>query len=191
MIRMDFSSLKETKPHQYALRFVFGGICTVLAGLIAKRYGPGLGGLFLAFPAIFPAGASLIESHEKKRKAQHGFDGTKRGRLAASIDALGASLGCLGLMAFAFTLWIGLPEHTVRSASLWSLPSFGLESRLCSGPFIGIGSFISEMLTQIIRAIRFDDFTSLRIERWQHQRRYWTSMQQADIAHHPTARGAL
>ena len=112
MIRMDFSSLKETKPHQYALRFVFGGICTVLAGLIAKRYGPGVGGLFLAFPAIFPAGASLIESHEKKRKAQHGFDGTKRGRLAASIDALGASLGCLGLVAFAFTLWIGLPKYS-------------------------------------------------------------------------------
>jgi hypothetical protein len=76
---MDFSSLKETKPHEYALRFVFGGICTVLAGLIAKRYGPGLGGLFLAFPAIFPAGASLIESHEKRRKAEYGFDGTKRG----------------------------------------------------------------------------------------------------------------
>jgi len=115
MIRMDPSSLKETKPHEYALRFVFGGICTVLAGLIAKRYGPGLGGLFLAFPTIFPASASLIESHEKKRKAQHGFDGTKRGRLAVSIDAAGASLGCLGLMAFAFTLWIGLPQYNALS----------------------------------------------------------------------------
>ena len=110
MIRMDLASLKETKPHEYALRFLFGGICTVLAGLIAKRYGPGLGGLFLAFPAIFPASASLIEGHEMKRKEQHGFDGTKRGRLAASIDAVGASLGCLGLLAFAFTLWIGLPQ---------------------------------------------------------------------------------
>jgi hypothetical protein len=115
MIRMDFSSLKETRPHEYALRFLFGGICTVLAGLIAKRYGPGLGGLFLAFPAIFPAGASLIEGHEKKRKAQHGLDGTRRGQLAASIDAVGASLGCLGLMTFAFTLWIGLPQYNVLS----------------------------------------------------------------------------
>jgi hypothetical protein len=111
MIRMDFASLNETKPREYALRFLFGGICTVLAGVIAKRYGPGFGGLFLAFPAIFPASVSLIEGHEKKRKAQHGFDGTKRGRLAASIDALGASLGCLGLMAFAFTVWIGLPRQ--------------------------------------------------------------------------------
>ena len=111
MIKMDFASLKETKPHEYALRFLFGGICTVLAGVIAKRYGPGFGGLFLAFPAIFPASASLIEGHEKERKAQRGFDGTKRGRLAASIDASGASLGCLGLIAFAFTLRIGLPQH--------------------------------------------------------------------------------
>jgi hypothetical protein len=111
MLRMDFASLKETKPHEYGLRFVFGGICTVIAGLIAKRYGPGLGGLFLAFPAIFPASASLIEGHEKKRKADYGFDGTKRGRLAASIDALGAFLGSIGLMAFALTLWIGLPQY--------------------------------------------------------------------------------
>jgi hypothetical protein len=111
MIKMDFSSLQETKPHEYVIRFLFGGICTVMAGLIAKRYGPGLGGLFLAFPAIFPAGASLIEDHEKKRKADHGFNGTKRDRLAASVDALGASLGCIGLVGFAVILWIGLPNH--------------------------------------------------------------------------------
>jgi Protein of unknown function (DUF3147) len=111
MIRMDFSSLQETQPHEYVVRFLFGGLCTVLAGLLAKRYGPVLGGVFLAFPAIFPAGATLIEEHEKKRKTEHGFNGTKRGRLAASIDALGASFGCLGLAAFAVTLWIGLPQH--------------------------------------------------------------------------------
>ena len=35
--------------------------------LPAKRYPafPVIGGLFLAFPAIFPASASLIEAHEK------------------------------------------------------------------------------------------------------------------------------
>lgn len=113
MIKMDFSSLRETQPREYAIRFVFGGLCTVLAGLIAQRYGPAIGGLFLAFPAIFPASASLIEEHEKRRKADHGFNGTKRGRLAASIDAFGASLGCFGLAGFAITLWIGLPKHGV------------------------------------------------------------------------------
>src|SRR5271163_870272 len=105
MIRMDFSSLKETKSHEYAVRFLFGGICTVLAGVIAKRYGPGLGGLFLAFPAIFPAGVSLIESHEKENKQKVGANGETRGRLAASIDSTGAALGCIGLIAFAALSW--------------------------------------------------------------------------------------
>ena len=128
MIRVDFSSLKETEPHEYVIRFLFGGACTVLAGLIGKRYGPELGGLFLAFPAIFPAGVSLIESHEKERKEEHGLSGVKRGRLAASVDAKGASLGSLGLLSFAATLWIGLPQHnayyTVTVATIvWSVIS--------------------------------------------------------------------
>ena len=94
-IEINLPSLKETRPHEYAVRFVFGGLTTVIAGLIAKRFGPGIGGLFLAFPAIFPASASLVESHEIKRKAKVGLDGRKRGRMAASLDSRGASLGCV------------------------------------------------------------------------------------------------
>lgn len=92
------------------MRFIFGGAATVLAGLVATRFGPGPGGLFLAFPAIFPATATLIESHEKQRMAKVGSDGTNRGRMAASIDAAGASLGCVGLAAFAVILWLMLPK---------------------------------------------------------------------------------
>ena len=131
MIKVNLSSLRETKMSEYAVRFVFGGACTVIAGLIAKRFGPELGGLFLAFPAIFPAGASLIEEHEKERKARYGFDGRIRGRLAASVDAAGASLGTLGLMAFALVLWRLLPEQNaylvVSTATLvWAFLSAGL-----------------------------------------------------------------
>lgn len=68
-------------------------------------------GLLLAFPAIFPAGASLIEAREKENKRKVGADGTLRGRLAASIDATGAALGCLGLTGFAMTIWQLLPKH--------------------------------------------------------------------------------
>lgn len=103
----------------------------MIAGMIADHYGPVVGGLFLAFPAIFPAGASLIESHEKKRKAAEGFDGTNRGRIAASVDAAGASLGCVGLLGFALVLWLGLPGHNAvltvaTAAAVWMLVSFGL-----------------------------------------------------------------
>jgi hypothetical protein len=67
-IKIDPSGLKQTKWHEYALRFVAGGIITVLAGMAARKWGPGVGGLFLAFPAVFPASAALIEKHERKRK---------------------------------------------------------------------------------------------------------------------------
>lgn len=109
MIEIKLDALKEIKPHEIAVRFLFGGACTVIAGLIAKRYGPSLGGLFLAFPAIFPATASLIAKHEKEEKAGIGRDGTERGRLAASVDAAGTSVGCIGLAGFALVIWRALP----------------------------------------------------------------------------------
>jgi MFS family permease len=105
MIELRFASLKETKVHEYAIRFLFGGLCTAGAGLIAKHFGPRIGDLFLAFPAIFPAAASLIASHEEERKAKKGYDGRIRGRMAASIDSAGASLGCIGLGGFALVIY--------------------------------------------------------------------------------------
>jgi hypothetical protein len=130
-IEVKLSALKEGKPHEYAMRFVFGGLTTVLAGLIAMHFGPGVGGLFLAFPAIFPASVSLVESHEKARKARIGADGTNRGRLSASLDAEGASLGCIGLLAFALVLWKGLKNHNAylviaTAVVFWLLVSYSL-----------------------------------------------------------------
>jgi hypothetical protein len=130
-IEVNLSSLKETKLREYAVRFFFGGLCTVLAGLIAKRFGPGVGGLFLAFPAIFPASASLIEDHERKRKAKINADGRNRGRLAASLDSTGASLGCVGLLGFAFVLWRWLDEFNavlmiLAAALTWTVLSYAL-----------------------------------------------------------------
>jgi Protein of unknown function (DUF3147) len=130
MVEARLSALKGIKPHEWAVRFVFGGLCTVVAGLIAKRFGPGVGGLFLAFPAIFPAGASLIEAHEKEHKARIGFDGTMRGRAAASVDAAGAAIGCIGLAGFAVVVWRGLERHNAYvvvglAAVAWAVLSFG------------------------------------------------------------------
>jgi hypothetical protein len=123
--------LKESKPHEYAMRFIFGGVCTVAAGLIAKKFGPGVGGLFLAFPAIFPASASLIESHEKRRKKEAGIDGTRRGRDAAALDAAGAALAAIALVTFAAVVWLLLDGHSavwvIAAASVvWGAVSVGL-----------------------------------------------------------------
>src|ERR1700722_882569 len=121
-IGLDISSMQRGRWRDYGLRFVFGGIVTAVTGLIAKRYGPGAAGVFLAFPAIFPAGATLIEKHEKEKKCKAGLNGTQRGRAAASIDAAGAALGALGLIAFAILVWRFLPSHS----SLTILPGAGL-----------------------------------------------------------------
>ena len=104
-IKIDPSGLKQTKWHEYALRFVAGGSITVLAGMAGRKWGPGVGGLFLAFPAIFPASATLIEKHERKRKQQKGMNGGRRGTDAAALDALGAAMGSIGLVAFAGVCW--------------------------------------------------------------------------------------
>jgi hypothetical protein len=56
VVKTDFAGLTTTRWHEYAIRFAVGGAITVIAGLITRKWGPGIGGLFLAFPAIFPAG---------------------------------------------------------------------------------------------------------------------------------------
>jgi hypothetical protein len=110
-IKVDFSTLGQTKWHDYAVRFLFGGLITALAGIIAKKFGPGIGGLFLAFPAIFPASATLIEKHEREKKESVGLNGAARGRSAASIDAAGSSMGSIGLFVFAFVVWQFMPRN--------------------------------------------------------------------------------
>jgi hypothetical protein len=111
MVLTRWSAIGQVHAHEYATRFIFGGICTALAGLIANHWGPGVGGLFLAFPAIFPASACLIESHQKEHKRQIGLDGTGRGREAAALDALGASLGAIALASFAAIVWLLAPRY--------------------------------------------------------------------------------
>lgn len=119
-IKVKLSALRETERHEYLVRFILGGLATVLAGLIAKLGGPETGGLFLALPAIFCASATLIEKHERRRMARAGIKGTRRGRDAAALDAAGTALGSIGLASFAVLVWLLAP----RLASFALLPAF-------------------------------------------------------------------
>src|SRR3954464_83840 len=112
IVRFDSSALREIRWYEYGLRFVFGGVITAAAGLIAREFGPTVGGLFLAFPAIFPATATLIEKHEREKKAQKGLNGNQRGRDAAALEAVGTAMGSFGLVLFAGLAWMLLPRHT-------------------------------------------------------------------------------
>jgi MFS family permease len=111
-VKVDPSVIGQIRWHDYAIRFLFGGLITVAAGIIAKRFGPGIGGLFLAFPAIFPASATLIEKHEKEKKEEKRLHGTRRGRAAASVDAAGSAMGSLGLLVFASIVWQFGPRYS-------------------------------------------------------------------------------
>jgi hypothetical protein len=130
-VQVDASAAFRTRWYEYGVRFFFGGLITVAAGLIAKRFGPTAGGLFLAFPAIFPASATLVDKHEKQKKAQLGLRGNVRGRLAASLDARGAAMGSIGLVAFALFIWTFLGRSStgvVLSAAVvaWFATSISL-----------------------------------------------------------------
>jgi len=112
-IEINFAALARSKWYEYLVRFAFGGLVTAFAGIIAKRYGPGVGGLFLAFPAIFPATATLLEKHEKQKKERVGKAGTLRAREIAGADAAGAAIGSLGLMVFAVIVWRCVPRASM------------------------------------------------------------------------------
>src|SRR5258708_17272556 len=109
-IKVDSSGLRQSQRYEYLIRFAFGGAVTALAGIIAKRFGPGIGGLCLAFPAILCASATLIEKHEKQKKERAGKNGVVRAKLAAGVDAIGASMGAVGLAVFALIVWQRLAD---------------------------------------------------------------------------------
>jgi hypothetical protein len=115
-VRIKLSALRETRWHEYLIRFVLGGLVTAGTGVIANWFGPETGGLFLALPAIFCASATLVEKHERKRKERAGVRGTRRGKEAAALDAAGAALGSFGLLAFGAAMWL-----LARDLSWWAL----------------------------------------------------------------------
>jgi len=112
---VHIEALRRTHASAYLIRFGFGGSMTALAGIIAHAYGPAIGGLFLAFPAILPASLTLVAAQD--------------GRKSAGEEARGAILGAVGLAAFAASVWF-LASRTAPALALtgaataWFLVSY-------------------------------------------------------------------
>ncbi|HWE64015.1 MAG TPA: DUF3147 family protein [Chloroflexota bacterium] len=119
-ITLHPAKLREISWRAYLVRFVFGGLVTVVAGVIGMVFGPSVGGLFLAFPSIAVASLTLIEHNE--------------GKNAVGADAAGTSIGSLGLLGFGLIVWklaprlpgwqvlgLGLIVWFALSSSLWLL----------------------------------------------------------------------
>jgi hypothetical protein len=125
-VQLKLSALRQTRWYEYLIRFLLGGAMTVIAGLIAARFGPIVGGLFLAFPAIFPASATLIEKHVRERKERGGLTGDRRGKEAAALDAAGAALGSFGLAAFGLIIWLMIVLSAAGALLLASVSWLGV-----------------------------------------------------------------
>jgi hypothetical protein len=121
--RLNPAGLAKTKAWEYVVRFVFGGVVTVLAGLAAKRWGPVIGGVFLAFPAILPASLTLVTQHDGRRRA---ID-----------DARGGRLGSVGLIGFAGVVWMTAmrwpPFAVLAAATIVWLVVDGVVWAICYG----------------------------------------------------------
>jgi uncharacterized membrane protein (GlpM family) len=129
-IRANLRAIRSIQWHEYAIRFIFGGAITVLAGAVANTFGPAVGGLFLAFPAILPATITLIEKHTSRSRS-----GSKKpGRRAAAFDAAGTVMGSIALLTFALLLWTLLPRMpswlALAAATLaWAVSAFVIWTR--------------------------------------------------------------
>src|SRR5580692_6624327 len=87
-----------------------------IGGTGCERFGPEIGGLFRAFPAIIPATATLIKKREQQKKERAGHEGAERGRAAAAVDVAGAAMGGLGLVTFALVVWLRMREWKTATA---------------------------------------------------------------------------
>ena len=105
--------LADKKPRDYLVRFAFGASISLIAALVSLEHQL-FGGMFLAFPAILPASLTLIQ-----RDA---------GRKEAGIDAAGAIIGGIGLLAFAHVAAFGIKPlgamtALIAAALAWLLVS--------------------------------------------------------------------
>jgi len=105
---------------------VFGAAISVIAALVSMRFGPKVGGLVLAFPAILPATLTLLEKKEGKTKAW--------------ANASGGSLGAVGLATFA----------TVASVLLRvTTPTLALAAALSAWIVVSVGLYIASRVTNL------------------------------------------
>ena len=122
-VGFDWAKATRVKPTEMGVRLGFGALVALVAAGIGSLAGPKVGGLFLAFPAIFPASATLIEKHVRERKEKARLPGARRGKEAAALDAAGAALGSFGLAAFGLVIWLMIVQSPawalVLAAASW------------------------------------------------------------------------
>jgi uncharacterized membrane protein (GlpM family) len=125
----DTGKLSEAPARDWVIRFAFGAAVSALAGVVTKLFGPTVGGLFLAFPAILLASLTLVAKEEGGHRARD--------------DARGAALGALGLVAFAVVVWATTPA--------WPVGVTLVVATLAWAVVGGIGYLVEEIVRRLRR----------------------------------------
>lgn len=89
---LDGGKIIGVRPPQLLYRFAAGALTSVAAGAVTLLFGPRVGGVFLAFPAILAASLTLIEKEEDSASAREDARGAIVGGAALAIFALVAAL---------------------------------------------------------------------------------------------------
>ncbi|HLI60031.1 MAG TPA: DUF3147 family protein [Solirubrobacteraceae bacterium] len=115
--KFEVGKALKADPRGMLVRFGAGMLTSVVAGALTLAFGPRIGGIMLAFPAILVASLTLIYHEEDAHEARE--------------DARGAIAGGVALIVFAvvFTLLIGhasAPLTLVLAAVSWVLVALGL-----------------------------------------------------------------
>jgi uncharacterized membrane protein (GlpM family) len=95
--------VRKTRPRDLLVRFAAGALTSIVAGGATLAFGPRIGGILLAFPAILAASLTLIEEQEDSAEARE--------------DSRGAIVGGCALGAFALAGWLAF-GHLAGSVAL-------------------------------------------------------------------------
>jgi nicotinamide-nucleotide amidase len=114
-VRFEPRRLASIRGKDYLVRFSFGFLISVVAAVVGETAGARVGGLFLAFPAILPATLTLVEQ--------------KDGLGQALSDVRGATLGALGMVAFAVVMVVSV-RHVPALALIGALLAWVVVSAL-------------------------------------------------------------
>jgi hypothetical protein len=115
--KLDIAELRKTPRRDLVIRFLAGAVTSVVSGVTTIAFGPRVGGVLLAFPAILAASLTLIEQQEDGVEAREDARGAIAGGCAMAMFALVAEL-TLGHVAGGLAL--------VIAAAAWIAVAFGL-----------------------------------------------------------------
>jgi Protein of unknown function (DUF3147) len=84
---VEAGQVREVKKRDLGYRFLAGALASLLSGGMTLAFGPRVGGVFLAFPAILAASLTLVEEQENSAEARENARGAVVGGIAMAVFA--------------------------------------------------------------------------------------------------------